>query len=147
MSYSLDMVHENTSGPIKIRAHHLLCLQGYQGYGYSKDFVENINKVIRQVRTNPDLIIEVTAQNDIICAGCPYAGKVHCEKNEDSQYTVHAMDLIILEEMNLIEGASGTLRDLTQLVNAMFRSKSTLLSICGHCQWQQKCLWYRSHPD
>jgi hypothetical protein len=26
------------SDPIVIRAHHLLCMQGFQGYGYTPDF-------------------------------------------------------------------------------------------------------------
>ncbi len=34
---------------INIRAHHLLCLQGFQGYGYSQDFVRNMAEIIKKI--------------------------------------------------------------------------------------------------
>jgi len=34
---------------IYLRAHHLLCLQGYQGYGYDEKFKKNMNKVFHQL--------------------------------------------------------------------------------------------------
>ena len=33
------------SEPIRIRAHHLLCMQGFQGYGYNKTFTENMTHI------------------------------------------------------------------------------------------------------
>ena len=29
------------SDPLRIRAHHILCIQGFQGLGYSEEFTKN----------------------------------------------------------------------------------------------------------
>lgn len=40
------------NNPIYLRAHHLLCLQGYQGYGYDEKFKKNMDKVFYQLNIN-----------------------------------------------------------------------------------------------
>ncbi|WP_263641218.1 hypothetical protein [Methanobrevibacter arboriphilus] len=36
----------NEKKVIYLRGHHLLCLQGYQGYGYDDNFKKNIETII-----------------------------------------------------------------------------------------------------
>jgi len=40
--------------PIRIRAHTLVCLQGYQGEGYSEDFVNEMDRVTATLKNDPD---------------------------------------------------------------------------------------------
>jgi hypothetical protein len=42
----------STARVLKVRAHHLLCMQGFQGSGYSPEFVENFIKILDQVHEN-----------------------------------------------------------------------------------------------
>jgi hypothetical protein len=35
----------NENEVIKLRVHHLLCLQGYQGYGYDECFKKNLENI------------------------------------------------------------------------------------------------------
>ena len=37
---------------LSIRAHHFLCMQGFQGYGYSEDFIRNMAGIIEYIREN-----------------------------------------------------------------------------------------------
>ena len=56
---------------MELRAHHLLCIQGYHGVGYSSDFVENMNRVVQKLEDNPDQKIEIVKKCDILCKACP----------------------------------------------------------------------------
>jgi hypothetical protein len=47
------------SAPINIRVHHLLCMQGFQGYGYNDDFATHLKNIIERFRKNPDTFIQV----------------------------------------------------------------------------------------
>jgi len=42
---------------MKIRAHHLLCLLGFVGMGYSSKFVEKIKEIKKKVENEPDELI------------------------------------------------------------------------------------------
>ncbi|RYZ78407.1 MAG: DUF1284 domain-containing protein [Proteobacteria bacterium] len=58
---------------LKFRPHHFLCAVGFQGKGYSPEFVENF-KTIKSVldSTHGDqVMIEVIERTDSICAPCP----------------------------------------------------------------------------
>ena len=48
-----------------LRGHHLLCLQGFQGYGYDEDFVKNMTE-INFSRKQKDTLISITNENDDI---------------------------------------------------------------------------------
>lgn len=79
------------NNPIYLRAHHLLCLQGYQGYGYDEKFKKNMDKVFYQLnihnnniknnynddgnedKDNENIknIIILTDSPDDLCSYCP----------------------------------------------------------------------------
>lgn len=48
------------SKPICLRPRHLLCTQGYEGRGYSEEFVCNMTAVVRRIRTEPDKRVKIT---------------------------------------------------------------------------------------
>ena len=53
-----------------IRPHHLLCLQFFEGKGYSNGFVENMTKIHNEMLSkNP--YVELTEGADDICENCP----------------------------------------------------------------------------
>lgn len=137
----------DTGVPIKIRAHHLLCLQGFQGYGYSRDFEVNMYKIISLVNTTSGLEIEVVAVNDVICACCPYGTKTLCQKDGNSARRVRALDLEILKILGLEAGIQGKVQGFISMVNSRFKTKLQLERICGSCSWKKKCLWYMSRSD
>ena len=53
-----------------LRGHHLLCLKGFQGYGYDEKFTKNLTNVNLK-RKSPDTIIQLTNTPDDICKDCP----------------------------------------------------------------------------
>ena len=57
---------------MKIRAHHILCMQGFQGHGYSEEFSQNMSEVIEYLKSNQEQIIEITDDVDVVCKYCPH---------------------------------------------------------------------------
>jgi len=56
--------------PIKLRAHHLLCVQGYKGWGLTPEFKEFMFALSEQLKTQPDSKIEIVDGADDICGHC-----------------------------------------------------------------------------
>ena len=67
-----------------LRGHHLLCLQGFQGYGYDENFVKNMAE-INQSRKLDDTTISITNEADDICKACPNLKNNLCENNAQNE--------------------------------------------------------------
>ena len=128
----------------KIRAHHLLCMQGFQGYGYSQDFVANMAQVVKDINSFPDLKVEIITECDVICSHCPYNKGGVCEKNVDSAEKLKNMDMHVLKRLGLKERAKVKAKDIISLVKTKLRNFSDIEDICGDCEWEEKCLWFVS---
>jgi len=127
---------------LKIRAHHLLCIQGFQGYGYNKDFVKNMSEVIKKIDLNPE--VEIITECDVICSCCPHNIGGVCQKDFNSAKKVKEMDMQVLRKLNLRSGARGRIKDFFSLANAKFKNSLDVQDICGDCEWRKKCLWFIS---
>ncbi len=127
---------------LKIRAHHLLCIQGFQGYGYSEDFVKNMIEIIKNIDSNPES--EIITECDIICSYCSHNVEGVCQKKPDSAQKVKNMDMRILRKLQLKDGIRGRVKDFLSLANTKFRNISAVQDICGDCDWKEKCLWFIS---
>ncbi|KZX15895.1 hypothetical protein MBCUT_12210 [Methanobrevibacter cuticularis] len=148
------------SSIITLRAHHLICLQGYRGYGYDKNFKENLEKILNKLKEeNVEVII--TDSNDDICEYCPNLKKNLCHlgiSSENSSYLhdpcdkeieksnekIVKMDLAILKKTKIEKKKKYNVFDLFNIVNNKFMNIEDLKDICINCSWMEKCLWYKS---
>ena len=94
------------SAPIPLRPHHLLCTQGYSGHGYSKAYVAHMNEVTRQLRSDPDVLVQIVFGNDTLCGVCPHTsedadGTLRC----DTDAKVRAFDERTAAFAGIHEGA------------------------------------------
>lgn len=128
---------------IKIRAHHLLCLQGYQGYGYNSRFTVNLEKVAALINRTSDLEVKIVTDSDLICDYCPHNGILGCRKDQNSSSKIKAMDTKVLEKLDLKEGGSAKIQNIIALTNVKFKTYFDIQPICGNCQWKEKCLWFQ----
>lgn len=124
---------------LKIRAHHLLCMQGFQGYGYSEDFVDNMQQVIKHINSSPEQKIEIISDCDIICSKCPYNKKEVCTKNSDSAAKLKDMDMNVLKKLELKKSEKIKSKDILSLIKTKLK-KSDIENICKDCSWKDKCL-------
>lgn len=131
------------SDTIRIRAHHLLCIQGFQGKGYSPEFIENMKKIIYFL--NSDLLkkVEIINSCDDICSSCPHVKEDFCSESNGSEKRIKMMDNLTLKFLGLESGNEHYYKDVLNKISNNINF-SQLKSICGHCSWSKDCLFYLS---
>ena len=122
-----------------LRGHHLLCLQGFQGYGYDEDFVKNMTE-INFSRKQKDTLISITNENDDICRLCPNLKNNLCQTEKQDE-TIKAMDNEVLSKLNPTKEYNSL--ELFEKVENIFNSKESVYKICSECMWHDKCLFYQ----
>jgi hypothetical protein len=144
---------------IYLRGHHLLCLQGYQGYGYDEKFKSNMEKILNNLKDdNQNKKIIVTDSPDYICEFCPNLKEDICcgeldisdktaknqEKIAEINTNICKKDSIILKKSNLIKNKKYSFSELISIINTTFQNIKEAKEICEECKWIDKCLWYQS---
>ncbi|MCL2573590.1 MAG: DUF1284 domain-containing protein [Defluviitaleaceae bacterium] len=129
---------------MKIRAHHLLCMQGFQGYGYNSDFVAHLGDIVAFLRANPGQIVQIVDICDDICDGCPHAHDKMCMKDDGADGRIKSMDKDVLAGIRVCENATMPFSQAIDLVNTAFKAQHDVEHICGNCGWHKECLWYIS---
>lgn len=123
---------------LKIRAHHLFCMRGFQGYGYSREFEYNMEEVIQYLDLHPQSRLEVVASVDVICRCCPHLKDEVCDKSSPSN--IQDMDLKVLKKLDITEGTVESVQELFKRVKNL--KLNDLRDICGDCSWIDKCLFF-----
>ncbi|MBR0372088.1 MAG: DUF1284 domain-containing protein [Methanobrevibacter sp.] len=124
---------------IKLRGHHLLCLLGFQGYGYSEDFVFNMTR-INEKRKSKDCIITLTNEADDICSSCPNLKDNICE-NEKQNEIIVKMDNEILSHFDSKRKYNSL--ELFKEVSLKFNTLKSVENVCNNCKWENECLFYK----
>lgn len=135
------MFKESESGCIKIRGHHLFCMQGFKGYGYSSEFVANMRAVLESIKASPSKPLKLVSECDVICTACPH--REQCAlKSSFQAIRIRHMDSLVLKKLGMVEGAFIDAKSVFRLVNTKLKNPSDIEEICGNCRWRQKCLWF-----
>jgi uncharacterized protein len=120
---------------LRVRAHHLLCMHGFQGLGYSEKFVQNMGEICRQVQAEPALEIEVVDTPDDICVPCPFIGGGCCSREgTEAGQTTKELDRRVLEKLAISPGRVFSRDEILALVLAKI-SPDDLEVLCEGCEW------------
>lgn len=120
--------------PLKLRAHHLLCLLGFRGLGYSPAFVEKMGQVLGELQRAPDAPITVVTECDIICSSCLHNLDGRCFKSPDADSRIKAKDKAILKTLGFRDNMQTTARDAWERVKERVTPED-LAKLCSRCQW------------
>jgi hypothetical protein len=129
---------------MKIRAHHLLCIQGFQGHGYSAEFAENMSKVICSLKSNPQQEIEIVDECDVICKFCPHKKEEGRCKNIISNLMIKRIDRKVIKKLEIDYSTIISAESIISLTQEVFKTQKDVQGICRNCRWKKKCLWYLS---
>lgn len=121
-----------------LRGHHLLCLKGFQGYGYDEKFTENLTN-INLKRKSPDTIVKLTNTPDDVCKACPNLKNDVCIDKTQNERIVF-MDNEVLKHLNKKEYNSV---ELFKEMDVIFNTKESISEICFKCMWHEECLFYQ----
>ncbi|AFS78781.1 hypothetical protein DUF1284 [Gottschalkia acidurici 9a] len=129
-----------------LRGHHIFCIQGFRGKGYSEDFIHNMSRIIEYLKSDENVKVKIINSPDHICLGCPenigqeltrkfesdkiYKDKGFCEKE---QY-VYELDNYVAKVLNIEIGKEYLYKDLLNRIKESLTEKK-FDEICGSCQW------------
>ena len=122
-----------------LRGHHLLCLKGFQGYGYDESFTENMTE-INSKRKLPNTTISLTSTPDDICSACPNLKNDFCENKTQNERIVK-MDEEVLKKLDAKKEYNSI--ELFEKIDSIFNTKESVSKICYKCLWHEKCLFYQ----
>ena len=122
-----------------LRGHHLLCLKGFQGYGYDEDFVENMIKV-NSMRKLDSTTVSLTNEADDLCSHCPNLKNTLC-KNKEHDESIRQMDDEVLKKFDSEKEYNSV--ELFERIDEIFDSEESVSKICFNCMWHEKCLFYQ----
>jgi len=126
------------SDPIRIRAHHLLCIQGFQGHGYDHEFTQRMGEIITFLDSYPSQKIEIITGVDEICKICPNLNEKQCINDHGNN--IKKLDLHVINNTLLKENYRITYKKAIDTVNQYLTSDDIKI-ICEGCIWIDKCLF------
>ena len=116
---------------LSFRPHHFLCTLGFQGKGYSPDFIKNYTRIVEALCKEEELSIEVVTGEDSICRACPHQGERECKVEEKIQ----GLDARHSQTLNIKGG------DVLSWKEAQKRLKERMTieafhRACEGCEWK-----------
>lgn len=120
--------------PLVLRAHSVLCLQGFRGAGYSPAFVERMSAVHRALAAEPCLLVRLVAAPDHLCAACPHLHGGCTLGGAEHEAHMQAQDLEVLRRLGLAAGTVLPWQEVLGRVASTVQG-SDLPAICTTCPW------------
>ncbi|MBP1930990.1 DUF1284 domain-containing protein [Ammoniphilus resinae] len=118
-----------------LRGHHVLCIHGFQGMGYSSEFIDKMTEIVEDMR-NEQMTFPVRVVQDLdeACFSCPNRGDGFCNAGEDSDDHVRNMDSRAMEHLGITHGEILDKNALIRLTARKIRTED-LNDICEGCSW------------
>ena len=120
---------------MKLRPHHLLCIQKFTGHGYDAAFTVHMTAVCSQLFADPQTPVTLTDGCDDLCAACPHNVGGLC----DSADKVSALDRAVLSRCAMHTGDAAEWAALSEITKRLILQTNIFNAICHDCQWYQLC--------
>lgn len=118
---------------MRIRAHNLLCIQGFVGKGYSPEFVANMKAIVGGL--GGEVPVTVLDEPDSLCAVCPNLRESGCTLHgEGTEKGIVHQDRDVLLRLGLEAGQTVTWGEILRRIRASVKPDD-LDEICGACPW------------
>lgn len=118
---------------MRIRAHSLLCIQGFVGEGYSPEFIENMWRVVESL--DPDVEVTVLAEPDVLCSACPNLADTGCTlSGPGAEADMERQDRDVLRRLGIRAGETLRWGEILERIRRTV-DPAHLDSICGACPW------------
>lgn len=120
---------------MKLRPHHILCIQKFIGKGYNEDFTLHMNAIVSKLIDNPKVQIIITHGCDDICERCPNNINELCTSFDK----VAMMDASVLSTCNLNYGETVSWIELAYMARKSIFKTNRFNEICDECEWIELC--------
>ena len=127
---------------MRLRPHHGMCFQFYEGKGYSAGFTDHMGGVIRALSERPKTPVRLTLSADAVCEHCPNNLGEVCQSAEK----VMRYDAAVLSACGLRDGDELAYADFAARVKERILDADLRRGICGDCEWDAICTKHRREP-
>jgi len=117
---------------LRLRGHHLICLQFFVGKGYSPKFVKNTLRVLKNVR---GWIVIVDGIDDV-CSACPYRINDRCANPRTSE-RIRDLDRLSLSLLSVRVGSRICWNEIKQKLPKIL--PIWIKKACKSCRWWKIC--------
>jgi len=119
---------------VRLRHHHLACMQNFVGKGYDEDFVTNMRLVIATLG-EPGTVIHLSVGCDDICSCCPNrTGAVCCD-----EISVIGKDRSVARFLGIPERTEVDAAVALDRAKERMQELDDIRSLCGECDWADLC--------
>ncbi|MBL6974945.1 MAG: DUF1284 domain-containing protein [Deltaproteobacteria bacterium] len=132
---------------MKLRPHHLFCVQGFQGKGYADDYTDNLQRIADAVAANPRLEVDVVDGPDDVCARCPYLEDGVCHWEEAGEEAVRAHDAALLAVLGLRDGQVTSIDEVRHRFRGEPAVAAEVRRQCSTCAWLKDCAFMGSQSS
>jgi hypothetical protein len=129
----------SAAAPVRLRGHHLICLQFFGGEGYSAQFVENLTHVVDRASREGALVVRGI---DNVCAACPELGPDNLCASPDAggEEEIVRIDDLALSILGVEPGRRLTLAAARELLEAdAIGVGAWRAQACEGCTWESVC--------
>lgn len=118
---------------MKLRAHNLLCIQGYVGKGYSPEFTANMDGVVASL--GDDAEVTVIDAPDVLCDACPNLTGDGCALHgAGTEAGIVHQDRDVMQRLGFAAGETVRWAVVKSRI-ARAIAPDDLDTICGRCPW------------
>ena len=118
---------------VRLRAHHLICLHFYRGEGYDRDFIENLETVLKDASVNGVLLVEGC---DDVCRACPSQKEGVCTAEPGGEEKIQRLDRLAKDLLKPVDQALNWSEIKRQIPNIL---KDWKTGACESCEWKVVC--------
>jgi hypothetical protein len=120
---------------LTLRPYHILCRLGYNGYGYSPEFIAEMTRTVTILKSSRVKLIVVRPGFDNICRSCPHA---EMECNPDSPgprgRLLTELDKRTMKALRLKPGYRYPLPEIDERIAKL--SEKEFEDLCSNCEWR-----------
>ena len=121
--------------PISIRGHHLLCMLGFRGLGYSEEFIQNMSRIVDYIMGTPQTLIKLTVKCDAICSACPFQKDGGCVKSGNEEERVKNIDADVLSRIGTSSDSVTTAAEAFRRIASRVGVDDLEKHFCPKCEW------------
>ncbi|MEW6573377.1 MAG: DUF1284 domain-containing protein [Bacillota bacterium] len=122
---------------IRLRGHHLVCLQFFRGEGYDRVFIENLQTVVGRAVKGEE--IEVVEGPDDVCRACPSLEEGRCSSQPaGGEANIRELDEKARAHLGIGVGERVLWREVFARVSVT--SEEWFAGFCEGCEWEKACV-------
>jgi uncharacterized protein len=121
---------------LSLRPHHILCRLGYVGYGYSPEFIREMERTVKLLESKRVKTVILRPGFDNVCRTCPHhEGECDPARLGSRGVAAEEFDRRAQRALKVKLGHAYPLPEINQRIAAL--TPEEFAAICKGCEWQR----------